>query len=269
MSKSPGRIVVKREIDLPRPRDLEVTYTTGLHRHRARAARAHRRASAEPARRDRGGERHEDSKRIERWAPLAAAGRACCCCGSRSARLFSVAEFIFPSPLAHRARSWSSSPAPIAEPCVADLLGHDGRLRASRIVVGVLLGFLIGSRRAWPTRRCTRCWSASTRCPRRRSCRSWSSGSASASGPAILTAFLISLLPDHGQHRHRPGDAGARARRRAARARRQALGRAASRSACRARCRYFYASLKVAITLAFVGTVRVGDDGRRTRASAT
>ena len=28
MSKSPGRIVVKREIDLPRPRDLELTYTT-------------------------------------------------------------------------------------------------------------------------------------------------------------------------------------------------------------------------------------------------
>ena len=27
MSKSPGRMVVKREIDLPRPRDLEITYT--------------------------------------------------------------------------------------------------------------------------------------------------------------------------------------------------------------------------------------------------
>ncbi len=27
MSKSPGRMVVKRDIDLPRPRDLEVTYT--------------------------------------------------------------------------------------------------------------------------------------------------------------------------------------------------------------------------------------------------
>jgi NitT/TauT family transport system ATP-binding protein len=27
MSKSPGRIVVKRDIDLPRPRDLEITYT--------------------------------------------------------------------------------------------------------------------------------------------------------------------------------------------------------------------------------------------------
>ena len=27
MSRSPGRFVVRREIDLPRPRDLEVTYT--------------------------------------------------------------------------------------------------------------------------------------------------------------------------------------------------------------------------------------------------
>jgi NitT/TauT family transport system ATP-binding protein len=27
MRKSPGRFVVKREIDLPRPRDLEVTYS--------------------------------------------------------------------------------------------------------------------------------------------------------------------------------------------------------------------------------------------------
>ena len=27
MSKSPGRFVVKREIGLPRPRELEVTYT--------------------------------------------------------------------------------------------------------------------------------------------------------------------------------------------------------------------------------------------------
>ncbi len=27
MSKSPGRFVVRREIDLPRPRDLDITYT--------------------------------------------------------------------------------------------------------------------------------------------------------------------------------------------------------------------------------------------------
>jgi len=27
MSKSPGRIVVRRDIDLPRPRDLEITYS--------------------------------------------------------------------------------------------------------------------------------------------------------------------------------------------------------------------------------------------------
>jgi len=27
MSRGPGRILVKRQIDLPRPRDLEITYT--------------------------------------------------------------------------------------------------------------------------------------------------------------------------------------------------------------------------------------------------
>jgi NitT/TauT family transport system ATP-binding protein len=27
MSRSPGRFVVTRQIDLPRPRDLEITYT--------------------------------------------------------------------------------------------------------------------------------------------------------------------------------------------------------------------------------------------------
>jgi len=27
MSKRPGRILAKREIELPRPRDLEITYT--------------------------------------------------------------------------------------------------------------------------------------------------------------------------------------------------------------------------------------------------
>jgi len=30
MSKSPGRFVVRREIDLPRPRDLEITYTSAF-----------------------------------------------------------------------------------------------------------------------------------------------------------------------------------------------------------------------------------------------
>ena len=30
ISRSPGRFVVKREIDLPRPRELELTYTLGI-----------------------------------------------------------------------------------------------------------------------------------------------------------------------------------------------------------------------------------------------
>jgi len=30
MSKRPGRIIVSKKIELPRPRDLEVTYTEGF-----------------------------------------------------------------------------------------------------------------------------------------------------------------------------------------------------------------------------------------------
>jgi NitT/TauT family transport system ATP-binding protein len=30
MSRGPGRIVARRDIDLPRPRDLEITYTAGF-----------------------------------------------------------------------------------------------------------------------------------------------------------------------------------------------------------------------------------------------
>ena len=51
MSARPGRIIAERAVDLPRPRDLEVTYTPRLHRHRPRAARPHRprRRGARPA----------------------------------------------------------------------------------------------------------------------------------------------------------------------------------------------------------------------------
>jgi len=33
MSKRPGRILVRREIELPRPRDLDVTYTDAFAGH--------------------------------------------------------------------------------------------------------------------------------------------------------------------------------------------------------------------------------------------
>jgi ABC-type nitrate/sulfonate/bicarbonate transport system permease component len=71
-------------------------------------------------------------------------------CWSRAAavaadlRAFSVPEFIFPSP-ADRLQLVEFA-VPIAER-PGDLLGHDGGLRRSAIVVGVLLGFLIGSSR--------------------------------------------------------------------------------------------------------------------------
>ena len=44
MSARPGRIIAEREIDLPRPRDLEVTYTPAftdiVHELRGRIAQA-------------------------------------------------------------------------------------------------------------------------------------------------------------------------------------------------------------------------------------
>ena len=40
MSARPGRILVERPIDLPRPRDLDVTFTPAVPGHRARTARA-------------------------------------------------------------------------------------------------------------------------------------------------------------------------------------------------------------------------------------
>ena len=60
-------------------------------------------------------------------------------------RAFQVSDFIFPRPR----RSWhrcAQYAGPITGHALADVLGHDGRLRLA-IVVGVLLGFLIGSSR--------------------------------------------------------------------------------------------------------------------------
>ncbi len=71
MSKSPGRFVVKREIELPRPRELELTYTkefTDI----VHELRGHIGASAQAAAASAGGGRamtHEDSKQLERWSP--------------------------------------------------------------------------------------------------------------------------------------------------------------------------------------------------------
>jgi len=62
-------------------------------------------------------------------------------------------------------------------------------------VVGVLLGFLIGSSRLAYARGLPADDRPSTPCPRPRLCPSWWCGSALALGPAILTAFLIAFFP--------------------------------------------------------------------------
>ena len=70
MSKSPGRFVVTREIDLPRPRDLEITYTpqfTDI----VHELRGHIGAMRKTGGR-RGGaaSRTDDPRTLERWSPL-------------------------------------------------------------------------------------------------------------------------------------------------------------------------------------------------------
>ena len=72
-------------------------------------------------------------------------------------------------------------------------------------------------------------------------------------GPAILTAFLISFFPIMVNIATGLGHAGARAGRRAARAGCQTMGRA-DQGRPAALHAVFLRSLKVAITLAFVGT---------------
>jgi ABC-type nitrate/sulfonate/bicarbonate transport system ATPase subunit len=149
MSKSPGRFVVQRQIDLPRPRDLEVTYTPGVHRHRARAARPHRCHAQATA-------NHEAMMKItagvERWSPWILLV-AVLLLWQLICAAFSIPEFIFPSPwqialqlVEFRARCW--------RPCLATFWVTMAGFGIA-IVVGVLLGFLIGSSR-WPTPRCTR-----------------------------------------------------------------------------------------------------------------
>ena len=46
MSARPGRVLAERVVDIPRPRDLEVTFAPRVRRDRARAARAHREGAA-------------------------------------------------------------------------------------------------------------------------------------------------------------------------------------------------------------------------------
>ena len=168
--------------------------------------------------------RNEPQKHIERFAPLVAAG--CAIAGRAVAAHLHAAS----TSRSSSSRARGASRAVLGVRWI--IAGHAWRTFwvtmvgfGLAIVVGVLLGFVIGSSRLayaamYPL------MTAFNALPKAAFVPILVVWFGIGAGPAILTAFLISLLPDHGQHRDRPGDAGARAGRRAARARRQALGRA-------------------------------------------
>jgi len=145
------------------------------------------------------------NKSLERWSPwillivTLVIWQALC-------SVFQVSEFVFPSPLriyeqmiefrgVIAAHAWRTYWVTMAGFGIA-------------IVVGVLLGFVIGSSRVayaavYPL------MTAFNALPKAAFVPILVVWFGIGIGPAILTAFLISFFPDHGQHRHRPGHLGA------------------------------------------------------------
>ena len=186
MSRSPGRIVARRHIDLPRPRDLELTYTQRLRGHRARATGAHRRFAAAG-----GGADNETPVTGAAGALAVAAGRA----GAVGGGLRGACRSANSSSRGHRAslRSWSSStprlPLHAWRTFWVTMLGF-----ALAIVVGGLLGALIGSSRAayaaiYPL------LAAFNALPKAAFVPILVVWFGIGAGPAVLTAFLISFFP--------------------------------------------------------------------------
>ena len=175
MSKSPGRIIVKREIDLPRPRDLEITYTpqfTDI----VHELRGHIGAM---------------NKNLERFAPLILLA-ATLILWQLICTVFNVSEFIFPSPWRIVEQTWEHR---------WTILGHAWRTFwvtmvgfGIAIVVGVLLGFLMGSSRLayhamYPL------MTGFNALPKAAFVPILVVWFGIGAGPAILTAFLISFFP--------------------------------------------------------------------------
>ncbi len=130
MSKSPGRFVVQRHIDLPRPRDLEVTYTPQftdiVHELRGHIG-AIRKTSTGAGH---GGAAMKITRNVERWSPLIVLA-AVLLLWQLVVMVLQRAEFIFPSPL-QIAQQFIEFKGPLAGSGVEDLLGHDARLFAGR-----------------------------------------------------------------------------------------------------------------------------------------
>ena len=139
MSRSPGRFVVKREIGLAQTTRPGGDLHGRVHRHRARAARAHR---CDAQSRNGGGAMN--SKTTERWAPVVTAA-ALLILWQLVCTLFKIADFIFPSPITI-VQAMIEFAGPIGEAAWktfwVTMVGF-----AIAIVVGVLLGFLVGSSR--------------------------------------------------------------------------------------------------------------------------
>jgi NitT/TauT family transport system permease protein len=193
MSKSPGRFVVRREIDLPRPRDLEITYTARVHRHRARPARPHRRACARQG-------RHQAIS-TGRSRAMNSASRTLVALDAAGGRARAVAGHLFGL---QRVGVHLPEPGRIWNQLVEFrglIAGHAWRTFwvtmvgfGIAIVVGVLLGFIIGSSRlayaaVYPL------MTGFNALPKAAFVPILVVWFGIGVGPAILTAFLISFFP--------------------------------------------------------------------------
>jgi hypothetical protein len=147
MSKSPGRFVVRREIDLPRPRDLEVTYTPSSRTSCTSCAATSApcaRAAPKPLQPFLNKAHHETSKNRRALGSLAAVAADRPALADHLLGLRRLGIHL-PQPLGHGHQLYEFA---------GTIAMHAWRTYwvtmagfALAIVVGVLLGFLIGSSR--------------------------------------------------------------------------------------------------------------------------
>ena len=107
-------------------------------------------------------------------------------------QIFQIRPFILPSPVAIY-QAFMQYREPIIQNSLFTLFNTLIGF-AIGVVVGMLLA-LSSARSGWPMPASIPSSSASIRCPRRRSCRSWCYGWASASRRRSPTAFLLSFFP--------------------------------------------------------------------------
>ena len=224
MSKSPGRFVVKREIDLPRPRDLEVTYTKDfadlVHelREHIGAIRSTAIASAAAA-----AALDQADARWRRMADLQPqTSRTLVALGVAGRRDRAVADRVLglcdlrlhlPEPAVDLEQLLGIQGRHRGA-CVAHLLGHDGGLRPRD---SGRRGARLRRRQLAPGLR--RDVPADDRVQRIAQSRVRADPGGLVRHrhrPRDPDRVPDQLLPDHGQHRDRPGHARARTRRRAA-----------------------------------------------------